>query len=203
MTTNKNMKARVRERMARTGESYAAARAHVAKEGAAGIPIVLPTERRHMTTGFAHGRAYGDYPWDHWRARARSEGLGDDLAELGRSLMREADQHGWCRELRERCGWTEESAEGMIRFALTSPKLAKKHWERLMETDGLYGALGMDELTDDAFREEYRAFALAFHAYFPADRAPAEDPDPLVEIPGHPGVLARRSAVEAAAKKGT
>lgn len=54
--------------------------------------------------------------------------------------MREADQHAWARELLERCGWTEESADGMIRFALTSPPLAKKQWGRLMETDGFLNA---------------------------------------------------------------
>ena len=68
-----------------------------------------------------------------------------------------------------------------------------------METDGFYGVFlergGFRELTGRQFDAEYTAFALAFDAYFPADRVAADDPDPLVEVPWLPGVLAPRSRV--------
>ena len=204
MTTNKNQKARVRARMERTGESYTAARAHVLKEGE-GAAIPLPTSRQR-TAETRHRCEYGHYPWDQWFTRAQNAGIAEDLAHLGRSLMREADQHGWAAELWERCGWTEESADGMVRFALESPVLAKKHWDRLMETDGLRGVFvetdaGYAELTDEEFDDEYRGFALVFDRYFPATRVAAEDPDPLVEHPNMPGILVRRSALQAQAMK--
>lgn len=197
MTTNKNQKRRVRARMERTGESYTTARAHVLEGQERTIPLP-PTRRRQAMAGM-HSCKYGEYPWDHWFTRARAAGLSDDLAHLGRSLMREADQHSWCRELWERCGWTEESAEGMIRFARTSPDVAKKHWGRLMETDGflIEGIETWRELSDDEFDAEYTAFALAFDAFFPADRVAVAEEDPLVEIPGAPGIFAPRSKVEA------
>lgn len=184
--------------MQRTGESYTAARAHLA---GADEPreVALPTERRHHGALRGHGCDFGDYPWDHWFQRARAAGVGEDLAHLGRSLMREADQHAWCLELRERCGWTDASAAGMVRFALEAPTAATRVWDRLMETDGCLGVFEADdfrEFTDDEFDREYRAFALAFDAYFPAKQAAAEDPDPLVEVPGMPGILAPRSRVE-------
>ncbi len=196
MTKDKQRKARVRARMTRTGESYAAAHAQITKTS--GRTVALPTERRHMGSLVAHGCKYGDYPWDHWFARARAAGVGESLAHLGRSLMREADQHAWCAELRERCGWTEESAAGMIRFALDEPKVAERHWSRLMDTDGCYGVFERSdfrEFTDEEFVREYTAFALAFDAYFPTDRLAAEDPDPWVEVPGAPGIRAPRSQV--------
>lgn len=208
MTTYKNLKARVRERMERTGESYATARGHVMKESEPakeGRRIPLPSGRRRSALTAAHGCAYGDYPWDHWCTRAKAAGVREELAQLGRSLMREADQHTWCRELWERCGWTAESAEGMIRFALEAPALADEQWSRLMETDGCIVEVEDDfrELTEGEFDAEYTRFALAFDRYFPADRIAGEEEDPFVQIPGAPtGMLAPRSQVEAMLARG-
>jgi hypothetical protein len=87
----------------------------------------------------------------------------------------------------------------MIRFALEEPRVADRHWSRLMDTDGgfgMYEESDLREFTDEEFVREYTAFALAFDAYFPADRVAAEDPDPWVEVPGAPGLRAPRSQVE-------
>jgi hypothetical protein len=43
--------------------------------------------------------APGSYPWDHWERAALAGGLGRELATLGRAVMREASQHGWCGRL--------------------------------------------------------------------------------------------------------
>ena len=196
MTKNRNLKARIRSRMARTGESYTTARAH--EVGERTNPIPLPISRQRLAKPKAHGAKPGDFPWDRWYARARAAGVDERLAQLGRSVMREADQHAWCRELWERCGWTEQSADGMIRFAREDPDAADQQWDKLMETDGFRGYLSADEyreLSDADFDEEYTAFALAFDPYFPADRTAQEESDPFIEIPGVPGVLAYPSGI--------
>lgn len=46
-----------------------------------------------------------DYPWDRWYAHARAAGVDDDLANLGRLVMREAYQHQWSAQLARRYGW--------------------------------------------------------------------------------------------------
>lgn len=184
--------------MERTGEGYATALANLREKGTAGeAPIPLPRERRRAALGAAHGCKYGEYPWDHWAARAKDAGVAENLAQLGRSVMRDADQHAWCRELWERCGWTEESAAGMIAYALRSPAEAKKQWEQLMETDGCDVGRDFRPLTDEEFDASYVVFARAFDPYFPASRIAGEEEDPFVQIPGAPaGVRAPRSQVE-------
>jgi len=77
----------------------------------------------------------GQYPWDHWQKMAKLRGVPEDLATLGRSLMREAHQHSWGDRLRSLCGWNDEGRR-MIALALRSPKTAKQRWSWLMETDG-------------------------------------------------------------------
>ena len=78
---------------------------------------------------------YGQYPWDYWQRMALERGVSEDLATLGRSLMREAYQHSWGERLRSLCGWNDEGRR-MIALALKSPKTAKQRWSWLMETDG-------------------------------------------------------------------
>ncbi len=65
-------------------------------------------------------------------------GLSDDLAWLGRDLMREAVQHAWSEELKAECGW-EDEGQAMLELALRAPRKAEKRWQRLMDTDGLIG----------------------------------------------------------------
>lgn len=80
----------------------------------------------------------GCYAWDRWRLRALDAGLSDDLAWLGRHVMREAVQHAWSEELRAECGW-EDEGQAMLELALRAPRKARKRWQRLMDTDGLRG----------------------------------------------------------------
>jgi hypothetical protein len=82
-----------------------------------------------------HHCEYGDYPWDHWYQRAKAAGLGDVLAELGRAVMREADQHAWSEDLQAECGWKDDGA-AMLALALDDPQRARERWQWLMDTDG-------------------------------------------------------------------
>lgn len=78
---------------------------------------------------------YGQYPWDAWDRMALARGVSEDLAALGRAVMREAYQHAWCDRFRSLCGWGDEG-QRMIALALRSPATARRRWEWLMETDG-------------------------------------------------------------------
>jgi hypothetical protein len=84
------------------------------------------------------GRPYGEYPWDDWKETAVKEGAPEDLAGLGRAVMREAFEHGWDERLKSLCGWAD-GGKRMIALALRSPQRAKKRWERLLDTDGNRG----------------------------------------------------------------
>ncbi len=79
---------------------------------------------------------YGQYPWDFWEKRALALGVPEDLAGLGRLLMREADQHAWSARLQSLCGWNDEGRR-MIAFALRAPEKALERWHWLMDMDGL------------------------------------------------------------------
>ena len=80
--------------------------------------------------------APGNYPWDEWQRHALERGLAADLAALGRSLMREADQHGWCERLRAECGWND-GGEAMLARLLARPRRTAARLEWLFATDGL------------------------------------------------------------------
>lgn len=108
----------------------------------------------------------GDFPWDRWETHARARNVPAELAQLGRSVMREAYQHQWAAELARGYGWhavdfadamvpvpghpsiftapTEgtrwrvdvESCERMIARALQAPDEARTDWQRQLDTDG-------------------------------------------------------------------
>lgn len=80
----------------------------------------------------------GDYPWDHWKKWALEDGVSKDLAELGRGLIREADQHCWSEALQAECGWADDG-RAMIELALKHPEEARKRWLELLSTDGERG----------------------------------------------------------------
>lgn len=80
----------------------------------------------------------GQYPWDDWQREALAAEVPDELANLGRAVMREAYQHAWCEELRDECGaGREEAFKGMIYEALEQPDWARSRWSWLLATDGL------------------------------------------------------------------
>ena len=86
-----------------------------------------------------HHCTYGQYPWDFWEKRALARGVPPELANLGRAVMREADQHLWEPLLQAICGW-EDEGEGMIELALIAPKHARFVWQKLLDTDGCRGS---------------------------------------------------------------
>jgi hypothetical protein len=79
--------------------------------------------------------ATGSYPWDTWKAQALAAGLAEELAWLGRDLMREAYMHDWSKRLCRECGWSDEGA-AMLKLALSDPTKARKRWNYLLATDG-------------------------------------------------------------------
>lgn len=81
------------------------------------------------------GSVYGDYPWDGWQRWAFAHGVPQELATLGRAVIREAWQHGWDEELRAECGWRDDG-RAMLALALTDPKRAEARWSELLDTDG-------------------------------------------------------------------
>ena len=80
----------------------------------------------------------GSYPWDFWETRALEAGLANELAVLGRAVMREAVQHNWRPQLQAECGWNDEGEE-MLELALSEAKQAAERWEHLLQTDGEIG----------------------------------------------------------------
>lgn len=84
------------------------------------------------TQGFC---TYGQYPWDDWQRMALARGVPEELATLGRAVMREAHQHAWGERLRSLCGWKDEGRR-MIALALRSPETARLRWGWLLESDG-------------------------------------------------------------------
>jgi hypothetical protein len=86
-----------------------------------------------------HYCTYGQYPWDWWEKRAVARGVPPELANLGRAVMREADQHLWEPLLQAICGW-EDEGEAMIELALAAPENARFVWNKLLDTDGCRGS---------------------------------------------------------------
>ena len=85
----------------------------------------------------ARGRdamAEGADPWDDWHDRALAEGLSDELAALGRVVMREAVARNWSSAIREECGWLD-AGEGMLETASHDPEGTTTRWELLLSRD--------------------------------------------------------------------
>lgn len=80
-------------------------------------------------------RAPGDYAWDHWQQWAQADGVPLELAQLGRSIIREAYQHDWPDELKAECGWQDDGT-AMIELARQQPDRARIRWQYLLESDG-------------------------------------------------------------------
>lgn len=93
------------------------------------------------------GFKVGSYPWDTWQVDAIKRGVPEDLADLGRSVMREAINHSWCDTLQHECGVPlerfgleshhDEPGSAMILRALEDPDRYRARWRWLLETDGL------------------------------------------------------------------
>jgi len=82
----------------------------------------------------------GFYPWDEWESAAKERGMERTLAQLGRDVVRDADQHNWARPLRNLC---EEDA--LAELLIRAPYLGRRLCEILLETDGLRIAYTEDD----------------------------------------------------------
>lgn len=105
--------------------------------GPASSPLVAFDETDYdvVSRSQEHACDAGDYPWDHWLKWAVEDGVSGGLANLGRSLIREADQHSWPERLLAECGWSDDG-QAMIELALNSPDEARTRWQFLLDTDG-------------------------------------------------------------------
>ena len=97
-------------------------------------PVTQPS-RLFVREGARLRSGQREYPWDVWCRRARAAGVGVELAELGRAVMREAEQHLWSPALHAECGWLD-GGEAMIARALAEPIAAQARWRYLLDTDG-------------------------------------------------------------------
>jgi hypothetical protein len=69
---------------------------------------------------------------ERWYERATEEGVDEDLASLGRSLMREARAQRWDDDRMAECGWLD-AGEAMLDLALTNPEHAQARWRALLD----------------------------------------------------------------------
>jgi hypothetical protein len=77
----------------------------------------------------------GERPWDGWYKRAIATRVPEELAALGRALMREAHVSRWHEDACIASGWLDEG-QAMIALALDEPARAERSWSRLLETQG-------------------------------------------------------------------
>lgn len=73
--------------------------------------------------------------WDYWKEEMLERGLDEDLATLGRSVIREAENHGWGPRLQAFC-----SGGSLEEILFRAPGLARRLCTVLLETDGLRSA---------------------------------------------------------------
>lgn len=108
------------------------------------------------------GRAYGDYPWDHFEKAALAAGVPEQMASLLREVMREAYNHDWSERLRVECGLRDAGAT-LIARAKQEPEQLQERLQWLLETDGqrvhprTMDYLGEDHPMWDAHLLEWRA----------------------------------------------
>ena len=72
------------------------------------------------------------YRWNQWENAVKKRGMERTLAELGREVLRDTDQHNWAPQIR--CLCNEHALEQLL---LRAPYLGRRLCEILLETDGL------------------------------------------------------------------
>jgi hypothetical protein len=82
--------------------------------------------------GVPHGAEPTEPLWERWFVRALEEGVDEDLASLGRSIMREARMQRWHGERLTECGWADDG-EAMLELALLDPERAAARWHALLD----------------------------------------------------------------------
>ena len=70
------------------------------------------------------------FEWDEWKERALARGIAEDLAELGKNLMRDAYMQRWPEAVLGDCGWDDDGF-GMLALACAKPAETRRDWERL------------------------------------------------------------------------
>lgn len=70
------------------------------------------------------------FEWDEWKVRALAQGVAEDLAELGKNLMRDAYMQRWPEAVLGDCGWDDDGF-GMLALARAKPAETRRDWERL------------------------------------------------------------------------
>ncbi len=70
--------------------------------------------------------------WERWFERALEEGVDEELASLGRRLMRQARRQRWDRERRAECGWLDQG-DAMLELALLDSERARARWQALLD----------------------------------------------------------------------
>ncbi|WNL48358.1 hypothetical protein RKE25_22765 (plasmid) [Dyella sp. BiH032] len=76
------------------------------------------------------------YPWDHWERIAIERGVSEEMASLGRAVMREHYQHSWDRFGDEVSMHDAHAPRRMIDQALVNPEACRARWTWLLATDG-------------------------------------------------------------------
>ena len=104
--------------------------------------------RDTVLTAPCFGGTAGDYPWDRWGKAAIQAGLDADLANLGRSVFREAFQHDWSDEQKVECGWLD-GGQTMIFQALAFPEETAARWRYLYSADNFGDEPFADAVTTD------------------------------------------------------
>jgi DNA primase catalytic core len=116
-------------------------------------------------------------PWDEWHRHALDVGVGAELAELGRQVMREAEQHGWDDELAALCG-VDDGGAAMLELALANPARAAASWQKLLDQDGLADD-DTDEDDDELDQEDEEDAARVAPPKSTASATPASPPAPV------------------------
>lgn len=75
------------------------------------------------------------FEWDFWKSHALALGVAEDLAELGRRIMRDAYLERWPEESLGECGWWDDGF-GMLAQAQKNPRETRKRWEALLTRYG-------------------------------------------------------------------
>ena len=70
------------------------------------------------------------FEWDAWKTRARALGITEELAELGKKVMRDAYMQRWPEAVLSDCGWNDDGF-GMLALARAKPAEARRDWELL------------------------------------------------------------------------
>jgi len=84
------------------------------------------------TGDFTLDEPLDDPLWERWYERAMEAGVEEDLARLGRTLIRAARRLRWDRERAVQSGWLDEG-EAMLELALKSPDQAEMAWQALLD----------------------------------------------------------------------